>query len=110
MSQEESSLMYEISQIASNVSKWQSENRKPTLNEITDIVEAELDDLRKVFIEKLISGSQQEEAIDCPNCENRMMKNGQRSRKLKEIGGKEIELKREQMRCQQCQTTFFPPR
>ncbi|MFT5196748.1 MAG: hypothetical protein ACI85U_003785, partial [Candidatus Promineifilaceae bacterium] len=25
MSQEESSLMYEISQIASNVSKWQSE-------------------------------------------------------------------------------------
>jgi hypothetical protein len=94
MSQEESSLMYEISQIASNVSKWQSENRKPTLNEITDIVEAELDDLRKVFIEKLISGSQQEEAIDCPNCENRMMKNGQRSRKLKEIGGKEIELKR----------------
>ena len=74
MPQEESSPMYEISQIASNVNQWQSLHRKPTLNKITAIVESELDELRKLLIEKLITRSQQEQEICCPNCENRMMK------------------------------------
>lgn len=110
MSEEKPVLPDEMSQILQNLKSWQLENRKPTLNEITESVESELDDLRKLLIEKLVNESDKEEMILCPNCDNQMMRNGKRSRKLKEIGDKEIELKREQMRCHQCGTTFFPPR
>ena len=110
MTKDNHPLSDDLTQIVKNLQEWQNTNRTPTLNEISELVESELDDLRQLLIETLINQSDQDEHLTCPNCEQPMMKNGQRKRKLKDLGGKEIELKREQMRCHQCGTTIFPPR
>jgi transposase-like protein len=82
-----------------------------TLTEIEEAVEAELAQLRKQLVEEMV----QEKATgpraepDCPQCGQKMVKNGRRQRKLKSKEGQTIQLDRQQWRCLTCGTTLFPP-
>ncbi len=93
------------------LSQWRQANPQATLTEIEAVVEAELAQLRK----QLVEGMVQEEAAgvqevpECPECGQKMVKNGRRQRKLKSKEGQTIQLDRQQWRCLSCGTTLFPP-
>ena len=91
--------------------QWRQTNPKATLTEIEEAVEAELAQLRKQLVEEMV----QEEVSglpgepDCPQCGEKMVKNGRRQRKLKSKEGQTIQLDRQQWRCLSCGATLFPP-
>ena len=91
--------------------QWRRANPQATLTEIEEAVEAELAQLRQALVTKMT----QEEMLDtqaemvCPDCGQKMVKNGQRKRKLRSKEGQTIELNRQQWRCLDCGTTLFPP-
>lgn len=94
-----------------NIASWRKEHPKATLYEIEMEVEKELDQLRQKMLEAVTQENDSEEmGTQCPDCNQPMMRNGKKKRKLKGKGNQEIELKREQLRCSQCGLTFFPPR
>jgi len=93
------------------MSQWRQANPQATLTEIEEAVEAELAQWRTQLVEEMIQetpeGSQ--EVVRCPQCDQNMVKNGQRRRKLKSKEGETIQLERQQWRCLACGTTLFPP-
>jgi hypothetical protein len=44
----------ELSNLLGNLENWQAKNKKPTLNEIEEAIETELDKLRRQLIEKIV--------------------------------------------------------
>lgn len=98
-------------ELSHKMRQWRQANRKATLTEIEEAVEAELAQLRKQLVEEMV----QEEAVssqevpDCAQCGQKMVKNGRRQRKLKSKEGQTIQLDRQQWRCLSCGTTLFPP-
>jgi transposase-like protein len=98
-------------ELSRKMSQWRRANPKATLTEIEEAVEAELAQLRKQLVEEMVqegaAGSQEEP--DCPQCGQKMVRNGRRRRKLKSKEGQTIQLDRQQWRCLSCGTTLFPP-
>lgn len=98
-------------ELARKMSQWRQTHPKATLTEIEEAVEGELAKLRKQLVEEMV----QEEADaahdvpDCPECGQKMARNGRRKRKLQTKEGQTIALKRQQWRCLSCGTTLFPP-
>ncbi len=97
--------------LARKMSQWQQANPDATLTEIEEAVELELAQLRKRLVERMVreKEARSQEAPNCPQCGEKMVKNGRRGRKLKGKEGQEIELDRQQWRCLSCGATFFPP-
>jgi len=93
------------------MSRWRRENPQATLTEIEEAVEAELAQLRKQLVEVMVQEEMvgNQEVPDCPQCGQKMVKNGRRRRKLKSKEGQTIQLDRQQWRCLSCGTTLFPP-
>ena len=90
--------------------QWRQANPQATLTEIEEAVEAELAQLRKQLVEEMVreeSAGRQPEP-DCPQCGQKMVKNGRRQRKLKSKEGQTLQLERQQWRCLTCGTTLFP--
>jgi transposase-like protein len=98
-------------EIMSKISQWRQANPTATLTEIEEAVEAELAQLRKEIVEAVVheAAAEMDEAPDCPQCGQKMVKNGRRKRKLKSKEGQTIEFERQQWRCLSCETTLFPP-
>ena len=98
-------------ELAHKLSQWHRTNPKATLTEIEEAVEAELATLRRQLVEKLAQEKPnvEQQVPDCPHCGQKMVKNGQRKRKLKSKEGQTIQLKRQQWRCLSCGATLFPP-
>ena len=97
--------------LTEKMDQWRQNNPTATLTEIEEAVEAELAQIRKQMVERLASaevGSSQEEQT-CPECGQKMVKNGRKRRRLKAKEGETIELERQQWRCLECGTTLFPP-
>lgn len=90
--------------------QWRKANPQATLTEIEEAVEAGLAQLRRQLVEEMVK----EEAAEldgepaCPHCGEKMVKNGQRQRKLQSKEGQTIHLKRQQWRCLSCGATLFP--
>jgi len=99
-------------ELSRKMSQWQQTNPQATLTEIEEAVEAELAQLRKRLVEGMVQEKEAaiEEVPDCPQCGEKMVKNGRRQRKLKGKEGQELALERQQWRCLACGTTLFPPR
>jgi transposase-like protein len=93
------------------MSQWQQANPKATLTEIEEAVEAELAQLRKRLVEEMVREKEaaNQTVPDCPECGQKMVKNGQRKRKLASKEGQTLELNRQQWRCLDCGATLFPP-
>ena len=93
------------------MSQWQKANPHATLTEMEEAVEAELAQLRKQLVEEMVREKEaaSREIPDCPQCGEKMVKNGQRQRELKGKEGQTIQLDRQQWRCLSCGATLFPP-
>jgi YgiT-type zinc finger domain-containing protein len=93
------------------MNQWRQANPLATLTEIEEAVEAELASLRKQLVEAMVqeATTETQEGADCPQCGQKMVKNGRRRRKLKSKEGQTIELERQQWRCLACGATLFPP-
>lgn len=93
------------------MSQWQQAHPKATLTEIEEAVEAELAQLRKRLVEEMVREKEatSQSVPDCPQCGQKMVKNGQRKRKLASKEGQTLELNRQQWRCLACGATLFPP-
>ena len=98
-------------ELTRKMSHWQKANPHATLTEIEEAVEAELAQLRKQLVEEMVQEKEaaSQEAPDCPQCGQKMVKNGRRQRELKGKEGETIELERQQWRCPSCGATLFPP-
>jgi transposase-like protein len=98
-------------ELSQKMSQWQKANPHATLTEIEEAVEAELAKLRKQLVEEMVREKEaaSHEVPDCPQCGERMVKNGWRQRKLKGKEGQTIEIARQQWRCLSCGATLFPP-
>ena len=77
-------------ELSRKMSQWQQTNPQATLTEIEEAVEAELAQLRKRLVEGMVQEKEAaiEEVPDCPQCGEKMVKNGRRQRKLKGKKGK----------------------
>lgn len=93
------------------MSQWQQAHPKATLTEIEEAVEAELASLRKRLVEEMVLEKEAatQTVPDCPQCGQKMVKNGRRKRKLASKEGQTLELNRQQWRCLDCGATLFPP-
>lgn len=93
------------------MNQWRQANPKATLTEIEEAVEAELAQLRTQLVEEMIQEGPQaaQEVEACPQCGQKMVRNGRRRRKLQSKEGQTIQLQRQQWRCLSCGTTLFPP-
>ena len=111
MDEKQNSQQEQTNELTRKMRQWQRTNPKATLTEIEEAVEAELAQLRTQLVEEMV----QEKAIglqekpECPQCGQKMVKNGRRQRKLKSKEGKTIDLERQQWRCLPCGATLFPP-
>ena len=101
----------EFDKLTRKMRQWQEANPKATLTEIEETVEAELAQLRKQLVEEMVQekAAGLTEEPDCPQCGQKMVKNGRRRRKLKGKEGQTIQLDRQQWRCLSCEATLFPP-
>jgi len=100
-----------FSEVEETVKGWQQENPRATLTEIEETIEGELSKLRRLLLEDVAQGSEQEEEAHlCPQCTTPMVKNGAKSRQLRSKADEKITIKRTQMRCLDCGMTLFPPR
>lgn len=101
----------EPDELSRKMSQWQQENPQATLTDMEEAVEAELAQVRKQLVEKMLAEreSATQEVPRCPSCGQEMVKNGWRQRKLKSKEGQTLELNRQQWRCLSCGETLFPP-
>ena len=111
MDEKENSQQEQPNKLSDKMRQWQQANPNATLTDIEEAVEAELAQLRKQLVEEMV---QEKEGVsqaepDCPQCGQKMVKNGRRRRKLKSKEGQTIQLERQQWRCLSCGTTLFPP-
>jgi transposase-like protein len=97
--------------LTQKMSQWQQANPDATLTEMEEAVEAELAKLRKQLVEEMVREKEaaSQEIPECPQCGEKMVKNGQRRREVKGKEGQTIELERQQWRCLSCGATLFPP-
>jgi transposase-like protein len=98
-------------ELTQKMSQWQKANPDATLTEMEEAVEAELAQLRKQLVEEMVWEKEvaSQEAADCPQCGQEMVKNGRRQRELKGKEGQTLQLDRQQWRCLACGATLFPP-
>jgi len=98
-------------ELTRKLSQWQQANHQATLTEMEKAVEAELAKLRKQLVEAMVREREatMPEVPDCPQCGQKMVKNGRRPRELKSKEGQTIKLERQQWRCLTCGATLFPP-
>lgn len=98
-------------ELARKMNQWQEANPNATLTEMEEAVESELAKVRKRLVEEMVRKKEAatQEMPDCPQCGERMAKNGRRKRKMKGKEGQTIELDRQQWRCLSCGATLFPP-
>jgi transposase-like protein len=111
MNEKENPRQEESDALTRKMSQWRRANPRATLTEIEEAVEAELAQLRKHLVEEMVqeeAGGRQE-VPDCPQCSEKMVRNGRRQRKLKSKEGQTLQLDRQQWRCLSCGTTLFPP-
>lgn len=101
----------QVDELTLKMRQWRAANPKATLTEIEEAVEAELAQKRKQLVEEMVQEKSAgiEEKPDCPECGQKMVKNGRRQRKLKSKEGQTIQLDRQQWRCLSCGATLFPP-
>lgn len=111
MDEKQNSQQEQADELTRKMRQWQQTNPQATLTEIEEAVEAELAQLRKQLVEEMVQEKAmgQQEAPDCPQCGQQMVKNGRRPRKLKSKEGQTIQLDRQQWRCLSCGATLFPP-
>ena len=98
-------------ELTRKMSQWQKANPHATLTDMEEAVEAELAKLRKQLVEEMVREKEaaNQEAPDCPQCGQEMVKNGRRQRELKGKEGQTLQLDRQQWRCLACGATLFPP-
>jgi len=98
-------------ELSRKLSQWERENPRATFTEIEEAVEVELAQLRKQVVEEMLQQKEAaaQEAPTCPQCGEKMVKNGRRQRELKSKEGQTIELDRQHWRCLSCGETLFPP-
>ncbi len=98
-------------ELTQKMRQWRQANPKATLTEIEEAVETELANLRKQLVDEMVQEKAAElpEEPACPQCGQKMVKNGRRQRKLKSKEGQTIQLDRQQWRCLSCGATLFPP-
>jgi YgiT-type zinc finger domain-containing protein len=101
-------------EIEARIKQWEAAHPQATLTEIEQAVDKALSQLRQRLVEASVQAREaargKAEAQLCPQCGQKMMKNGQKKRVLRMKDGQKIELQREQMRCHDCGMTLFPPR
>jgi len=98
--------------------KWRQEEQKATWTAIEGEVDAQLARVRAQMIEDLVMSSPlqdlremtKEERPMCPQCEERLLANGQKTRTVVTTHNQEITVTRSQGKCPTCNGTIFPPR
>lgn len=98
-------------ELTRKMSQWQKANPHATLTDMEEAVEVELAELRRQLVEGMVQEKEatSQEVPDCPQCGQKMVKNGRRQRELKGKEGQTIALERQQWRCLACGATLFPP-
>ena len=100
------------------VRRWRRKNKKATLTEIEDTVDAELAKMRAQMIQDLALASEtanlrslpKEERPKCPKCGRPLVANGEQRRELVTDHEEGVELERSKGYCRHCKLSFFPPR
>ncbi len=111
MNEKNNAQQEQVDKLTRKMRQWRQANPKATLTEIEEAVETELAHLRKQLVEEVVDEKRSElqKKPDCPQCGQKMVKNGRRQRKLKSKEGQTIQLDRQQWRCLSCGATLFPP-
>lgn len=98
-------------EISQKLCQWQQDNPEATLTDIEEAVDTELAKLRGQLVETMAQAKEEtgEGVSSCPQCGQKMVKNGRKKRKLQTKEGETIQLERQQWRCLSCGTMLFPP-
>jgi uncharacterized protein with PIN domain len=95
---------------------WRQQEKAVTLLAIEECVDQELAELRAKMVEELaLAGAlanlkemKRAARPKCPECDCTLHANGQQRRKVRTNYDREIELKRSQAKCPECNGSFFP--
>jgi RNase P subunit RPR2 len=98
------------------VLRWRKQQKRATLTEIEDTVDAELARMRAQMIQDLAMASEtadlrslpKEERPPCPQCDRPLVANGQQRRELVTDHEEVVELERSKGYCRHCKLSFFP--
>jgi uncharacterized protein with PIN domain len=104
-------------QASDEIRQWRQENKKATLTEIENTVDAELAKMRAQMIEDLALASEVanlkdvplKERPQCPECSAPLSANGKQKRQLVTEHEQAVNLSRSQGVCPQCGANYFPP-
>lgn len=93
---------------------WRRAHPRATLRQIEEEVEKCLAQMRVVMVGELAlsseatDGREAGERMRCPECAGKLVKHGERERRLQDEHDQEVILKRAYFTCSQCGRGFFP--
>ncbi|WP_420640639.1 YgiT-type zinc finger protein [Candidatus Leptofilum sp.] len=98
----------ELDEMLNRLNQWEAENKDANLTQMEEAIDAELAGIRQQLLAQMAREGKAAR-VDCPNCDQPMMKNGKKTRTLRTKNGDKVTIEREQMRCHECGMTLFPP-
>lgn len=107
-------------EVLSGMADWRAQHPRPTLTEIERELDARWARLRVRMLERVAHQSAattwrqavqngEDGAPTCPQCAQRLEPQGRRTRRLRTVGGQELQLQREYGVCPACGQGLFPP-
>lgn len=107
-------------EVLSGMRDWRVQHSQASLSEIEVELDARLARMRARMLERVAqqsptttwrqgAGDKEEAQPTCPQCGTRLEPHGRRTRRLRTIGGQEVQLQREYGVCPQCGQGLFPP-
>ena len=107
-------------EVLSGMRDWRVQHPRASLSEIEVELDAHLARMRARMLERIVqqsptttwrqgAGDQEEARPTCPQCGTWLEPRGRRTRRLRTVGGQEVQLQREYGVCPQCGQGLFPP-
>ena len=103
-------------EVSHNARQWRNQHRRASLNDIEDMVDRELAQVRTQMVEDIAQASPmadirhlatQDRAV-CPVCGGKVQANGYQRRSLVSQNEQVVKLRRSKAKCRACGTSFFP--
>jgi len=106
--------------VLSGMADWRAQHPRATLTEIEEELDVRLARMRARMLERVAqqsaattwrqaAGDQEGTAPPCPHGGTRLEPHGRQRRRLRTVGGQQVQLEREYGVCPQCGQGRFPP-
>lgn len=103
-------------EVSHNARQWRNQHRRASLNDIEDMVDKELAQVRTQMVEDIAQASPMadirplatKDRAVCPVCGGQVQANGYQRRSLVSQNEQVVKLRRSKAKCRECGTSFFP--